>query len=508
MYISEFEGKPISDNHAIVEVTSVLVPGAKSQLCNGTPLSSYGTPPFKILARLNAMRLHKVNSREESDGSSILLIDDPKNQIEIADQTITGEEEECNNDLVDKDYINNNLGYMEVQSIKQHASFMEDQDLKAYGISLLMPRYEKIKKQLSFKNDKIPTTHIVQDVWHALKRISTPKRHSLQVEFERELTDAVMLWIKVTWLRLSKYWKVKARKLVTVGVPKRTGKAYKSHYDIWLKDKTQLLYLKIDDALPNHLRDWRNSSTCTVTTEVFDISMVTGDQIEDLGFNKYSKSGKGDRNTDLVSCRQEEPINMREKRPAVSHQDNINNNNDPPSKRQKQKRASPRCRKCGKTGCPVLAVSDFSTFRSRKLAEIYNIIELALINAYLIYQYLIFLVTPGISTGYQYDITIVTLHILAVNPLHQRQHINTLRNNLNPPKFPVTKAINEKRDEKYISRRNRLKTIKCMQNKRIILTQYYINHQHSQRIDINLLDGACTGYLPILLRIVGVATKS
>ena len=52
------------------------------------------------------------------------------------------------------------------------------------------------------------------------------------------------------------------------------------------------------------------------------------------------------------------------------------------------------------------------------------------------------------------------------NPLHQRY--NTLRNNTNPSKFPVTKAINEKRDEEYISRRNRLKTIKCMRNKRII----------------------------------------
>ncbi|KAG2216642.1 hypothetical protein INT45_013232 [Circinella minor] len=174
--IGEFEGKPISDNHAIVEVTSVLVPGAKLQLCNGTPLSSY------------------VNSREQSGGSSILLIDDPRNQIEIADQTITGEEEECNNDLVDEDDINNDLGYMEVQSVEQHASFMEDQDLKAYGISLLKLRYEKIKKQLSSKNENIPTTRIiVQDVWYALKLISTPKRHSLQVEFERKLTDAVML---------------------------------------------------------------------------------------------------------------------------------------------------------------------------------------------------------------------------------------------------------------------------------------------------------------------------
>ncbi|KAG2225005.1 hypothetical protein INT45_000126 [Circinella minor] len=163
------------------EVTSVLVPGVKLQLCNGTPLSSYGTPPFKILARLNAMRPRKVNSREQSGGSSILLIDDPKNQIEIADQTITGEEEECNNDLVDEDDINNDLGYMEVQSVEQHASFMEDQDLKAYGISLLKPRYEKIKKQLSSKNENIPTTRIVQDVWLALKLISTPKRHSLHL---------------------------------------------------------------------------------------------------------------------------------------------------------------------------------------------------------------------------------------------------------------------------------------------------------------------------------------
>ena len=95
--------------------------------------------------------------------------------------------------MVDEDDLSNDLGYMEVQNVEQHTSFMEDQDLKAYGIELLKPRYEKIKKQLSSKNNKIPTTRIVQDVWHALKCISTPKRHSLQVEFERELTDPVML---------------------------------------------------------------------------------------------------------------------------------------------------------------------------------------------------------------------------------------------------------------------------------------------------------------------------
>ncbi|KAG2216645.1 hypothetical protein INT45_013235 [Circinella minor] len=76
----------------------------------------------------------------------------------------------------------------------------------------------------------------------------------------------------------------RTRHNLDVGVPNRTGKAYKSHYNIWLKDKTQLLYLKLDDALPDHWRDWRNSSACTSTTEVFDISMVTGEQIEDLWF--------------------------------------------------------------------------------------------------------------------------------------------------------------------------------------------------------------------------------
>ena len=52
------------------------------------------------------------------------------------------------------------------------------------------------------------------------------------------------------------------------------------------------------------------------------------------------------------------------------------------------------------------------------------------------------------------------------NPLHKRY--NTLCNSLPSPKFPITKAINEKRDEEYLSRRNKLKTIKCMRNKRII----------------------------------------
>ncbi|KAG2225277.1 hypothetical protein INT45_001501 [Circinella minor] len=377
-WASELEGKPISDyNHVIIEVTFVLVPGAKLQLCNGEPLSSYGTPPFKKFTRLNAIAV--------TAGSSILLIDDPKNQIEIADPAITIEEEEVtweyHNDLVDEHDLNNNLGYMEVRNIEQHISFMED-------------------------------------VWHALKRISTPK--ILQVEFERELTDAVILldqscsfmklridlvavtkvlesqgktfsyerrknkeWVQarirrvvsppkkiidqvynvimtfsalkyaatqqslctkqsskeaenfltlissgyLSYLAVISLYQVrrkdkhdlnvyrclrgtnsleggvhqnlnrrfdafnasvklafalmteyKTRHNLDVDVLNRTGKAYKSHYDIWLKDKTQLLN--------------------------FDISMVTGDQIEDLGFSKYAKTGKSDRNIDLLSRRQ------------------------------------------------------------------------------------------------------------------------------------------------------------------------------------------------------------
>ncbi|KAI7848673.1 hypothetical protein BDC45DRAFT_574689 [Circinella umbellata] len=50
----------------------------------------------------------------------------------------------------------------------------------------------------------------------------------------------------------------------------------------------------------------------------------------------------------------EEPINIVEKRPAVSHQDtHINNNNDPPPKRQKQKHVSPKCRNMEKQAVPA-----------------------------------------------------------------------------------------------------------------------------------------------------------
>ena len=38
-----------------------------------------------------------------------------------------------------------------------------------------------------------PSTRVVQDVWHALKRISVPKSHGIRRMFQRKLTDAVLL---------------------------------------------------------------------------------------------------------------------------------------------------------------------------------------------------------------------------------------------------------------------------------------------------------------------------
>ncbi|KAG2222409.1 hypothetical protein INT45_009421 [Circinella minor] len=79
------------------------------------------------------------------------------------------------------------------------------------------------------------------------------------------------------------------------------------------------------------------------------------------------------------------------------------------------------------------------------------------------------------------------------NPLHQLY--NTLRNNLNPPKFPVTKAINEKREE-YIFRRNRLKTIKYMRNK-----QFIINNT-PPKSEIGLSSGKWKAVWPAFIRVL------
>ena len=40
---------------------------------------------------------------------------------------------------------------------------------------------------------KAPSTRVVQDIWHALKRISVPKSHGIRRMFQRKLTDAVLL---------------------------------------------------------------------------------------------------------------------------------------------------------------------------------------------------------------------------------------------------------------------------------------------------------------------------
>ncbi|KAI9484937.1 hypothetical protein BDB00DRAFT_878267 [Zychaea mexicana] len=37
------------------------------------------------------------------------------------------------------------------------------------------------------------SSRVVQDVWHALKRISVPKAHEIRRMLQRELTDAVFL---------------------------------------------------------------------------------------------------------------------------------------------------------------------------------------------------------------------------------------------------------------------------------------------------------------------------
>ncbi|KAG2207617.1 hypothetical protein INT45_009763, partial [Circinella minor] len=53
--------------------------------------------------------------------------------------------------------------------------------------------------------------------------------------------------------------------------------------------------------------------------------------------------------------------------------------------------------------------------------------------------------------------------ITTSNPVHQR--FNKLRNSPNQPRDTVATSIKEKRDEEYISRRNKFKTINCLRTK-------------------------------------------
>jgi len=183
----KFNGRYVTEARAVILIETITAPGAKLQLCeNGETLSQQGQVPFRILARLSSLRLKQGNACAICDQESAATLPAAEG-YEVEDNDAGNDTSASDSESDDSDSED------EIDTMVQSASEANvDGESKRYGLNLLKPTLDEHNRH-SHATSRAAGTRIIQDVWHALKRIPVPRKHGLRREFQRTLTNTVLL---------------------------------------------------------------------------------------------------------------------------------------------------------------------------------------------------------------------------------------------------------------------------------------------------------------------------
>ena len=199
-----YHEKIVDKDNIVVQVVSVLVPGAYLALYQKT-LGDYAASTLPnqchLVSRRRTLRARISTTASSSqdeytwDQTTTMEVDDLLNDTQSNDISDTSPWDESTS--IDPD---NAPGIS--QSIDE--SFT-DSDSYRTGKDLLDPLVADLSWIVDDPSSKPLRSRVLQDVWHALRRIDVPMKHGLRLEFQRILTDTIMVMDKTDVARVTAY---------------------------------------------------------------------------------------------------------------------------------------------------------------------------------------------------------------------------------------------------------------------------------------------------------------
>ncbi|KAF7722500.1 hypothetical protein EC973_003092 [Apophysomyces ossiformis] len=159
----------------------------------GLPVTVLSDDNTRVIAHGHIISEPQPRRQQENQNSSLINSDfedrAESESSEVNDQNDNIENDEVNLELDDQDTDSDGFSGQQVET-----SFIDQQAVEN-GQKILTTIFHKlVANPITASEDS--RTRVIQDVWHSLKRISVPAKHGLRIEFQRMLTDCILLMDK------------------------------------------------------------------------------------------------------------------------------------------------------------------------------------------------------------------------------------------------------------------------------------------------------------------------
>ncbi|KAJ3515878.1 hypothetical protein NLJ89_g1482 [Agrocybe chaxingu] len=204
--LSHFNDIPITERHTVVTITKIVVPASTISSHRRRSLQSFGSPPFDIVCLRSHLRFYDPSTFSLSNATVLPTVSETTTESGVANNMVSQASLAFDHDDNDLD---DGMGTLlqdlqddgEASRVwsKEGGKNLEDNEVDeasaAFG--------EEIMSSVPDRWDTVVHSRVIKDIFHVFNMLRLPKNHGLRKEFGRAFRDAVLLFVREDFLRIS-----------------------------------------------------------------------------------------------------------------------------------------------------------------------------------------------------------------------------------------------------------------------------------------------------------------